>query len=152
MASSPGCCLDSARAPIFSKIRRRDSLHNRTQTNFVQVVARYKAYAAAHRDHTFITTIEGIASKKRTAQLTGLFKFLGETLTPQLRRVAKAQLVLQDWAEQTHTRRFQDGTTPRFAFSTAAETLAEERVLEKKGRRKRIGAPPVAETDVSRTK
>ena len=52
-------------------------------------MARYKGYAALHRDHTFITTIEGLAGKKRSSQLTGLFQFLGEELTQQLRRVGR---------------------------------------------------------------
>lgn len=106
---------------VDSDFWRKDSFNG--TTNFAQVVARYREYAHAHRDHTFITTIEGIASKKRTAQLSGLFQFLGEELTPELRRVAKARLVLQDWSEQTHTRRFKNGVTQRFAFTEAAEAL-----------------------------
>ena len=43
---------------------------NRSTTRFVQVVERYREYAQAHRDHTFITTIEGLSTLRHLTTLT----------------------------------------------------------------------------------
>ena len=94
-------------------------------SNFLTVVHQYRDYVAAHPDHAYFTTIEGI-NQKRSPRLTGLFQFLGEELTPELRRLASRRLALHDWAEQTHVRRFKNGTTRRFAFTAEAETLVQQ--------------------------
>ena len=111
---------------------KEDTRRNSSAVNFEKVVARYRNYASAHRDHAYTTTIETI-NKKRSQQLTGLFRFLGEELTPELRRVASARLALRDWTVQTETRRFKNGTKRSYSFTTEAATRAET-VVQKKVR------------------
>ena len=112
---------------------KEDRRRNSSAVNFEKVVARYRDYASAHRDHAYTTTIETI-NKKRSQQLTGLFRFLGEELTPELRRVASARLALRDWTVQTETRRFKNGTKRSYSFTAEAATRAEETVLHRKVR------------------
>ena len=64
------------------------------------VVARYAAYAQAHPERAYMTTLEGLTDgADRTGELAGLFRFLGETLTPALEQVAHSHLPLSDWVE-----------------------------------------------------
>ena len=118
-----------------AELSRADFIISRDKSavNFEKVVARYRDYASAHRDHAYTTTIETI-NKKRSQQLTGLFGFLGEELTPELRRVASARLALRDWTVQTETRRFKNGTKRSYSFTAEAATRAEETVLHRKVR------------------
>ena len=95
--------------------------------HFRRVIGLYRTYAEQHTDHAFWTTIEGIGSKKRSAQLKALFDFLGEGLTPQLRRVAANRLPLHDWSVGLQVRRFRNGTAQSFEFTEAAEAKAVER-------------------------
>ena len=111
---------------------KEDRRRNSSAVNFENVVARYRDYASAHGDHAYTTTIETI-NKKRSQQLTGLFRFLGEELTPELRRVASARLALRDWTVQTETRRFKNGTRRSYSFTTEAATRAET-VVQRKAR------------------
>ena len=111
---------------------KEDRRRNSSAVNFEKVVARYRDYASAHGDHAYTTTIETI-NKKRSQQLTGLFRFLGEELTPELRRVASARLALRDWTVQTETRRFKNGTKRSYSFTTEAATRAET-VVQRKAR------------------
>ena len=109
---------------------KEDRRRNSSAVNFEKVVARYRDYASAHGDHAYTTTIETI-NKKRSQQLTGLFRFLGEELTPELRRVASARLALRDWTVQTETRRFKNGTKRSYSFTAEAATRAEAVVQRK---------------------
>ena len=79
-----------------------------------------------HADHAFCTTIEGIGSKKRSPQLKALFDFLGEELTPQLRRLAANRLPLNDWSVGLQVRRFSNGTARSFEFTEAAEEATKQ--------------------------
>lgn len=64
------------------------------------VVARYRAYARAHPDHAYVTTLEGLTDgADATGELAGLFRFLGEPLTTPLQGVARSRLPLRDWVE-----------------------------------------------------
>ena len=94
--------------------------------HFQRVIGLYRTYAEQHADHAFCTTIEGIGSKKRSAQLKALFDFLGEELTPQLRRVAANRLPLHDWSVGLQVRRFRNGTARSFEFTEAAEEATQQ--------------------------
>ena len=129
---------------------KEDRRRNSSAVNFEKVVARYRDYASVHGDHAYITTIETI-NKKRSQQLTGLFRFLGEELTPELRRVASARLALRDWTVQTETRRFKNGTKRSYSFTTEAatraETLVQRKVRSPKNRFKNGTAKAITQTD-----
>ena len=122
---------------------REDSRRNTSSLNFAQVVARYRDYASENRDHAYITTIETI-NKKRSHKLTGLFKFLGEELTPELRRVASARLALRDWTVQTQTRRFKNGTKKSYSFTAEAATRVETMVQRNARSPKNCSSPSTA--------
>jgi hypothetical protein len=94
--------------------------------HFQRVIGLYRSYAEQHADHALCTTIEGLGSKKRSAQLKALFDFLGEELTPQLRRVAANRLPLHDWSVGLQVRRFRNGTARSFEFTEAAEEATQE--------------------------
>ena len=94
--------------------------------HFQRVIGLYRTYAEQHADHAFCTTIEGIGSKKRSAQLKALFDFLGEELTPQLRRVAANRLPLHDWSVGLQVRHFRNGTARSFEFTEAAEEATQQ--------------------------
>ena len=106
---------------------------NETSAHFAAVVRRYDSYVAAHPDHAFRTTLEGLTLRQNQTQVTRLFDFLGERLTPRLRKLARTRLVLRDWSEETHQRRIKrvadDGTVvvekKGYAFSDDAKKLLE---------------------------
>ena len=70
-----------------------------------RTVRGYHDYVLRHPDHAFATTLEGMVDRQNTVEVEQLFKFLGEKLTSKLRRVARSNPPLRDWAEQSHTRR-----------------------------------------------
>ena len=118
---------------------------NETSAHFAAVVRRYDSYVAAHPDHAFRTTLEGLTLRQNQTQVTRLFDFLGERLTPRLRKLARTRLVLRDWSEETHQRRIKrvadDGTVgvekKGYAFSDDAKKL-----LELKRAAKALGTTP----------
>ena len=66
----------------------------------------YRAYARAHPDHAIVTTLEGLTDRAdSTGELAALFKFLGESLSTKLKKLARSHQPLHDWAEERHTRR-----------------------------------------------
>lgn len=75
------------------------------QEKFTRIIERFRRYAAENPEHAYATTLEGVTDQKNQTQLEGLFNFLGETLTPQLRKMAHNRGVLKDWSEEHHTRR-----------------------------------------------
>jgi len=83
---------------------RQESSRNQTESNFENVVSRFRAYPLRHPDHAFATTIEGLTNRSDPSQLQGLFDFLGERLTPKLRKVAWSRLPLHDYTEETRKR------------------------------------------------
>lgn len=111
-----------------SRISSSDFWHGKQHLvgHFQRVIGLYRTYAEQHADHAFCTTIEGIGSKKRSAQLKALFDFLGEELTPQLRRLAANHLPLHDWSVGLQVRRFRNGTARSFAFTEAAEEATQQ--------------------------
>ena len=118
---------------------------NETSAHFAAVVRRYDSYVAAHPDHAFRTTLEGLTLRQNQTQVTRLFDFLGERLTPRLRKLARTRLVLRDWSEETHQRRIKrvadDGTVvvekKGYAFSDDAKKL-----LKLKRAAKALGTTP----------
>ena len=64
---------------------------------------RYRAYVQGHPDHAFSTTLEGITDREdKAGELAGLFRFLGEPLTGRVKKVARSNPQLRDWAECAH--------------------------------------------------
>lgn len=89
-------------ASDFWQLERQSAVARR---NFERLVGRFREYAAAHPDYTYETTLEGITNKSDPRQLEGLFRFLGETLVPRLRKMAYRRGGMRDWVEETHTRK-----------------------------------------------
>ena len=83
---------------------RQETSRNQTEYNFENVVGRFRSYPLRHPDHAFATTIEGLTNRSDSSQLQGLFDFLGERLTPKLRKVAWSRLPLHDYTEEMRKR------------------------------------------------
>ena len=66
----------------------------------------YNSYATAHPEHAMATTLEGLTDKSGSGggEVEALFRFLGEPLTPKLRKLARSHLPLKDWVEERRTR------------------------------------------------
>ena len=105
---------------------RHDARVAGSEANFRSAVEQYRSYAEQHQDHSFCSTLEGIV-KKRSSELPALFRFLGEDLTPALRRIATQPLTLHDWAERQQRRRMRNGTEATYAFTQEAEATAVAR-------------------------
>jgi hypothetical protein len=110
----------------FWQQERTQAMLNQTQrvSHFGHVVQRYASYVREHPTHAFATTLEGLTDRYNTSEVEGLFRFLGVRLTPRLRRVARSHMVLQDWAEESHTRRIEhraaNGTLLRVEYKSFA--------------------------------
>ena len=70
-----------------------------------RAVRRYRDFVARHPQHAFATTLEGLTAGGNASELEGLFRFLGEPLTPRLRRTARSHPPLLDWRPDPHARR-----------------------------------------------
>ena len=105
----------------------------------------YREYARGHADHAFATTLEGLTSREDAhGEVAGLLRFLHEPLTHAIKKVARSNLPLRDWAEEKHTRvvkvRAANGTV--LGVERRQYRYTERRHHGNKGEKK--GAPPAA--------
>lgn len=64
-----------------------------------RTVGTYFDYVAKNPTHAFATTLEGLVDHEDLTEVERLFAFLGEPLTPRLRRAARSKPDLRDWRD-----------------------------------------------------
>ena len=104
-------------------------------------VNRYQAYATRHPQHAFVTTLDGLTDRNDTSgEIARLFEFLGEPLTPALKKVARSHIPLYDWVEERHVKLVTvNGTVQRRAFK-AEKSQGEGKAKKKKKKKKKSKA------------